>query len=504
MGTSKRISRLVILAIFLPRLLFPDAFTQFDEQRWVFRANDAMEALFTGNLSATGSLGYPAVTTMATIAPVIVLYKTVVGLSGHTDSWSLIDQHNVIVWSRLAIGLVTGFLALLLFWLFKHIPLLNKNPWVPAAIVIALANEPWLLGMSRVMIMDSYISFFLLISLVAAFAYRYEADKRFLVLSGVAFGLGFITKSTISFFGPFLLVPYINASWKRSYRQILAWVGVGSVTIFIFWPAMWVHPILRINELLFWNSYHALDLNEPLYWPGIHPPFAIAVLSVYAFTGLVAYISFRIYDGYKLRNVPGIGLTDTALVMGVGFQTIMAYAVADRSRWILPAISLFSLVGVVGLYRILNVKLNSRVASIVIICVSVLTSGYLFPYPTLSLNPIFYSTEATWQLGMGEGSRQLADYLAHLPTGSVISTKIPSLLDRYMTYSNIEVTRFPESNILSEVSDDTTHLALPMAQNRALFEPSILPLYEWMNSHEPEYVVTLRGIPLYGVYKYAN
>ncbi|MBI1833795.1 MAG: glycosyltransferase family 39 protein [Candidatus Andersenbacteria bacterium] len=502
MSHEKLVLRVVVLAVFLPRLLFPDAFTQLDEQRWVFRANDAMDAFVTGDFSNTGSLGYPAVTHMATIAPVIVMYRTIAGLEGHTDSWPLEHQHYVIVWARLVIGLVTGFISLLLYYLLRKSPLFDGNSWMIGALTIAIANEPWLLGMSRIMMMDAYISFFIILSLVAGLVSRWRSNHQFLILSGVAFGLAFITKSTASFFGPFLLIPFIAGSLRESSKRIAWWCGIGALTIFVFWPAMWVHPIERIGELLFWDSTHALELREPLYWPGWHPPFAFLVLAVPSFIGLIAYIGLRMHDFYRRHHVSGMLLGDLAFGMALAFQLIMAYVVADRSRWILPAIALFAIPGAIGLLRLLRLWLAPKTAALVLIVASVITVVYWHPYPTLAVNPLFYTESATWQLGMGEGSRQVAEYLAQLPPNSSVATKIPSLIDRYLTYSHVEVTRFPQSNDFSELPDNTTHLVLPMSRNRILFEENIGDVYEWMDEHTPEFVVNLRGIPLYGIYGY--
>lgn len=501
---DKLVFAIFLVIVFLPRLLLPDAFTQLDESRWLERSEGALAALREGRFSETGSLGYPAVPLMATIGSTLVVYRNITGQTGPVDSWPTETQHHVLVWARVALGLITGVLSVLLYYLLKRLPLFERNALAAAAVTAAIVNEPWLLGLSRITVVDGYVSFFLLLSLAAAAVARAESDERFTIASGIAFGLGFITKSTISFFGPFMLLFFLFRPFKKTVHQISMWLAGALGAVFLFWPAMWVHPIARLSELLFWDRYHAETLHEPMYWPGFHPPFVLLVLSLPAFLGLVVYVVYRARDFYQRSSRPGLLMSDIALLMGIAFQIVMAWAVADRSRWILPSIMLFAVVGNVGLWRALQEWVSGRTAGVIIGGASLVTVAFWAPYYTLAVNPLFYTKQAGWQLGMGEGSREVGAYVSALPNKPVPVSIMPNIIAGYVTSPSIEVIRFPKSDKISEVPDNATHLVLAVGRNRVLFEPTIKQVYDWMDAHTPEYVFTFRGVSTLAVYSFSS
>lgn len=492
----------LVAAMVLPRIIVPDAYTLGDEPRWVIRSETAFRALRDRDWSNTGSLGYPGVTFMMTIIPVIEFYRLTHGIEDiPLETWTEAAQHEVQVWCRIAVGISTGLLGLCLYQCLRRLAFTRRRI-VAASIALTAVHEPWLLGLSRTTLLDAHLSLLVLLALVAAAAAREQKNLRFVVGSGIALALAFLTKSYAVFFTPFIFLSFFHDSFQMVFRRAALWIAAFFGTALLLWPALWVHPFQRFGELLFWSKYHAAEFREPLYWPGVHPPFVILALSLPLFIGLCAYIGLRIVDLLKRRPLGTLFFADLVLLAGLAFQVAMQIVESDNSRWILPAIVLLSFTGAVGLFRLFTLYFRTQVAAALALGAQAIILFMWFPHMNLYMNPLFRTTEAAWQVGMGEGFPELAAYMESQEGSPVLITNTPGLLRPYLTSSStIRLIRFPRSGKPSDFPPEATHVATLVSQNRALFDHGAVRVYQWMQERTPEHIIRLHGVPLIAIYR---
>lgn len=502
----RRLSLVVFLAVlFLPRVLAIDSFTLLDEPRWVVRAGEYLNAFQARQWTALYSPGYPGIPNLVTLAPVVSEFRESFDENRDTvEGWTLRHRQQVLAGSRVAIGVLTGALGVWLFALLRHTALFQGDDLIPAALTLVILSEPWLLGMSRTVLLDAPLSLFLLVAITAAAAARERGSQRAVIASGAAWGLAFLTKTPALFFVPLILLPLLQRPLHTVVRPVLHWLLAALATILALWPALWTNPVAQLADLLFWSQDQVVHY-EPHYWPGWHPPFVFVALSLPLLVGLGWYLWSRFRELRTGAHQRGIFFADLALLGGLLFQLLMEAFIADRSRWILPALTFLAVPGMVGAFRLLTAfRLRPRLAALVLAAGQAAYTAAWFPFLTLHLNPLFRTEPATWQFGMGEGYREVAHYLDGVPGNLLVATKAPGSLQSYLADpSRVQLTRFPRSGNLDELPKEVTHIVVPWGlrnRTRLSYDPSAARTFAWVDARTPLYRVSIRGVPLYGIF----
>lgn len=494
--------------VFLPRLIANDPYVQFDEPRWIIRADDYATAFHDRNWQRLYSPGYPAIPNLITMAPVVAAYRqTARQPPGSPEGWDLQNRQRVLRWARGSVGLGTALIGLLLFRALRRTRLVAGGGVLAGVLTLVVLNEPWVLGMSRTVMMDAYVSLFLLLSLAAAVAARESGKTRWVVGSGVAWALAFLSKTPALFFPPLILLPLVAFPARATIRRFFLWSVAALATVFVLWPAFALDPVGEARDLLFWGREQTTRFHEPHYWPGWHPPFLFVALSLPLFVGLLWYLWSRFRELRRGAHQPGIFFADLALLGGLLFQLIMEAFVADRSRWILPGIVFLAVPGAVGAFRLARVSgLRPVAAALALVVTHGAYTAVWFPYSTLHLNPLFRTEAATWQFGMGEGYREAARYFDGLPGNLLVATKAPGSLQPYLRDpERVKLTRFPKSGNFAELPAETTHIVLPYGLRNRLVAPlereAVTRIFAWMEGRTPVHRIVLRGVPLHGIYR---
>jgi Dolichyl-phosphate-mannose-protein mannosyltransferase len=130
--------------------------------------------------------------------------------------------------------------------------------------------------------------------LLVVYCYRRGFEsRRWVVLTGVAYGLALSTKHNAFFYPAAFLAhwawsiapgAYRQGRWSglvRSFpRQWAAMATIGPALLLLHWPYVWPHPIDRLG---FWIGFHLHHVNYP--WAYLHqllrePPFPLAYVAV--------------------------------------------------------------------------------------------------------------------------------------------------------------------------------------------------------------------------------
>ena len=179
--------------------------------------------------------------------------KPVMGYWVHAAAMLIFGQNNFAV--RLPEGLSVGLSALLIFLLAGGTGRLREGDGVPALAALVFLTCFEVFGVGNTAVLDNLLSFFLTAT-IAAFFFATEAppgtlrEKGYLLASGAACGLAFLTKGFLAFALPVLVLP-AYLIWQRRYGDL--------------WRMSWLPIITAILVALPWSIL--IQLREPHFWP---------------------------------------------------------------------------------------------------------------------------------------------------------------------------------------------------------------------------------------------
>lgn len=478
---------ILILAVAVPRLSGLDRFVTVDEPKWLARAGNFYLALAQGDLANTFTREHPGVT--VTWAGTVGLLWRYPGYKDDapgylTDSRqveTLIREHGlepieVLAAARLVMVLLVTLALVGAFWASTQ--LIGVWPSFVGSLFVAL--DPFHLGLSRLLHLDGLMSSLVLLSLLTFLDYLQPHSARkntSLVISAIAAGLAWLTKSPALFLIPFLgLVVLLDLArgwylhkqvsfgevWSRG-RDLALWIGVGALIFVLLWPAMWVDPVGALQQVFseattYAEEGHSSDVffkgvvisadpgrtysgaEQTLYGPW-------AKVRVTGDEGRAFYLI-----GYLWRATPvvllGLVLAAVGLLLwgkdditerlrwpvlvlalfaGL-FAVFMTLGSKKFDRYLLPVFPLLDLVAAAGWVmgvRWVGARLTSRMARFAVpmmlgsvVLLQAVSALQTHPYYLSYYNPILGGGEVAPQVmmvGWGEGLDQAARYLNAQP-----------------------------------------------------------------------------------------
>ena len=451
----------LVLALWVPRGLALDRFVTVDEPKWLARSGNFYLALANGDLEGTFTREHPGVTvTWAGLIGFLWRYPAYAGetpgrLTESGEIAEVLKEHGkqpievleagriVIVLAITAVLMAAFHAAVLLFGFF------------PALIgFLLIAFDPFLIGLSRLLHLDGLMSSLVLLSLLAFLTYLYRGRRLFdLVLSGLAAGLGWLTKSPA-----FILVPVVGLlsliefgrevlkarrlRWMDIWPVVwplLLWGGIGSLTFVLLWPAMWVNPLSVLQRVFTEAEIYATEGHSTeIYFAGkvitgdpgwrFYPvtylwrstPVVLLGLGFWLAGSLIRYRSTKI----KPATWPAAALVLFALL----FTVFMTFGSKKFDRYLLPIYAPLDLVAGIGWVMAagwLGERIYLRKARLIILFLLVtvvlgqaLGALQTYPYYLSYYNPLMGGSAQAPQvmmIGWGEGIDQAARYLNGKP-----------------------------------------------------------------------------------------
>ena len=208
---------------------------------WLDRSSEFMSAIKRGDFSETRIAYHPGVPTM-----------WLAGLRTFFTS-SNTDVENLAA-ARWFIGLFVS--ACLVFSLYFVYQLFGR--WVALASFVCLSTSPFFLAQTRRVHTDALATIFLLLTVLVFLMYCQHRDqRRYLVLSGMSFGLAILSKSYALILLPWLPVCLflfrenrIGGFW-RQLCEILIFLSVTVLTVVSVWSVFWSPWIVLLSLSLF-------------------------------------------------------------------------------------------------------------------------------------------------------------------------------------------------------------------------------------------------------------
>jgi hypothetical protein len=449
----------LFMAFLLPRGLALNRLVTPDEVTWLTASSNFYWSLTHADLAHTYQLEHPGVTTMwagtAGFAWRFPEYQ-----SKGPGQMSLAEQEPGSVLRSLGHDplelittgrafLVIGIVLVLAAAFLCAIPLFGL--WLAVIGFLLIAFDPFHIAHSRLLHQDGIASSLVLLSLLAFLTYLYRGGrKRFLIVSGIAAGFAWLTKSPMLFLIPFMgLVVIIELAIRQrssgrlerehlrwAVQTLVIWGGVGFAVFVLFWPAMWSDPIYTLRRVLgAMLSYAATGHTEaPLYFngriytgdPGLsfYPITYLWRTTPVVLTGLV---------------IAGIGLAFPRLTLIVSaqrrpilllflfaalFTLFMTLGAKKFDRYLLPIYLPLDLIAGIGWAAAVSRALQywpqglARASAPAILTAAILTqaawTATSYPYYLSYYNPLLGGTRhapKVMMVGWGEGLDQAARFL---------------------------------------------------------------------------------------------
>ena len=530
---------LLALILWLPRGLALDRFVAVDERSWLTRSGNFYLALSRGDLVATFQRYHPGVTTMwLGMAGYLWRYPGYPAAAAQIDDMSagvegfLRDQGREPI-DLLAAGRAFVVAATVLTLLLAFRIAVDLLGLLPALIgFLLIAFEPFLLGLTRMLHVDGLSSAFMLLAVLAFLRYCAGANAnlrhgtRYLVISGVAAGLAWLSKSPALFLAPFMALVVLAALWQRwrasprtGGRALLqpalaglVWFALGAGVFVLLWPAMWVQPLQSLaaifsaagesaaeghSKALFYNGH--IYTGDPGFWfyPHTYLWRATPVTLLGLVAAIAAFFTARPPLDRRERRSAAMWLALFVLL----FTLFMTFGSKKFPRYLLPVYMPLNLLAGMG-WAALGLWVQRRwprrwtlpaVLSVTILAQALLALPH-FPYYFTYYNPLLGGAKRVPQvmtIGLGEGLDEAARYLAAKPGAAdmtVASWYRGGSFNYLYPYASVDIDEFFHSDY-----------AVLYAHQWQRQVPD-KRLIDYFAGLTPEYVVRLHGTDYASIY----
>ena len=431
---------LFLIALY-PRVVNLAGYLTTDEGNWMGRTALFTRALQSGDPAGTYQSGHPGVMTMwASLlgmgpdrALALVEYVRPDGLEkapNYLDTVHLARRSFAVLTSLAVAGI-----ALLTWRLF--------GAGVGLLAGVLLAVEPFFLAHSIVAHVDSNVTIWMTVCILSALIYFWAGGRTaFLLLSGVAAGLAFLSKAPSAFLP--LFVPLIalsalaarrdlanGAAWACLIRDGAIWGVLALAVAMLLWPSFRWDPIGTLLQMVDYtetvggSDHENFFLGQPVGDPGALYYVVALVFRLTPATLLgvgllvVGLLPFgrRAPAGWAAR----VAILSTFVVL---FILMMALAPKKFDRYLLPIFPTVEILAAVGFWLLLRrlprgLGVSALPAVLLVLGVSqALLAAYVYPYYLAYYNPVLGGGAAArraFVVGWGEGLDIVTAYLNNKP-----------------------------------------------------------------------------------------
>jgi hypothetical protein len=539
-GSSRNLTMLASLAVAL--ILFVvaltarhtslGAFSWPDEQTWLERSAAFILAVEQGDPAGTYLADHPGVVPMWGFGSALALHARATGdpdiLQDLADGAYSGDYPTLLAAAATFTVLFTSVAVVVAYALL--IPLLGRTGAALAGLFLAL--DPFYLTHSRIVHVDGILSSAMLVSALAFLVYiKRPGRRRYLLLSGLAAGLAFLTKAPSLFLIPWTAL-VLGLQWLHRRRErgawgrirqlagaFALWLAIGWGTFLVLWPATWQDPLFFVWRLYRASRWGALVSHGTNFFLG----------RVVADPGPLFYavvLPFRLSPLVMLLLLAGVVLVVIAWRRGrdvrlplagyafLFFFTVMVSLAAKKGdRYLLPVYPVADVVAawaVVALFGAVPERMRGRRrvtwwrAGYAAIAGAVLLSSLLWlrlaPHYGAYFNPLVGGgpvAARTFAFGQGEGLELAAEYLNEKPDGGdllVVSFYPPQF--RYYFHGDATSLRRGDWDETWQFAEYVVTY-ISQVQRQLPTED----LVEFFLGQTPEHVVELGGVEFARVYR---
>ncbi len=396
-----------------------------DGVNWHKRSEQFIVGIKSGDFEKTYQHYHPGITLMWIAGPTVEFVKQI------SPADQFYNIGNFLIFDYVAkVGLVFAQLALTLAILY----VLSLSWGLKFALLFAsvLSLEPFFLGNSRLFHMDVLFTLFLFLALITLHRGIVNAKIWYVLCAGVLLALTFLTKSIgigALVYGLFYIIYMsIPASSDRKFlfKSILVICIFFCVTLFAFFPALWVRPWFYLTEIFsegsrvgLRNGHNQIFFGNYTEDPGVffYPIVIFVKASPFVLFGLLAYVAGKLKSARRFNVLESIDSQLVFLaVFYIGYVVVMTISSKKLDRYMLPVFPYLTLLAMLGYQRVMHFGLRSKILvylSAIIFLVAPLISlyPYYFTYTTPLLGNSVNANRVIGQKPFGIGVVELRDHL---------------------------------------------------------------------------------------------
>ncbi|MBI5946497.1 MAG: glycosyltransferase family 39 protein [Chloroflexi bacterium] len=545
---------IVLLALTIPsHVIGIDKVVTIDEPWWVISGSNYYYALTHKDFSSTLYDYHPAVTTTWMVtAGMLSYFPEYRGFGqGYFDVRKpkfeeFMRSHgrdviDLVRASRLFQTALLIALAVLAFFLLQI--LVGR---MPAFIAIALAlNAPFFLGHSRLLNHEGMLAMFVLVSVLGMQVYlNKESDLKYLLVSGAAFGLAQLTKSSsivvVGAVGLMLFIGLFKRSGQSTGKNLFTavktfaiWLISAAVVYFVLWPGMWSAP----GEMLYGVYGNAfsyafqgarLDVTKELQPSGFNLVTDLSAVVPYlqswlisstwvSWLGLILAVFFMASKERELSPAPMRSTIGYLVFIAALF--ILMFAVAqgrNAPQYILSSYVALDVAAGIGWAWFLawaqkrwSVLGRAYVTPTLLIALALFQLGSALPYyPYYFTYKNFLLSQPT-VYGYGEGLDQAAAYLAQKPNADEIRAYVFNGMGTFSYFFPGETHVFKRvylvnkdfAKITSDMQNSDYLVLYPAVQNA---QPESAVFIQAFQNIQPEKIIYISGLEYVSIYKISD
>lgn len=545
---------LVLLILIVPsHVIGNDQVVTVDEPWWVISGSNYYYALTHRDFANTIYDYHPAVTTTWVVtAGMLSYFPEYRGFGqGYFDVRKPKFEEFMRENGKEAIELVRNsrliqtalLLALALLSLYLLQLLVDRNS---ALLAIALAmTGPFFLGHSRLLNHEGMLAMFVLVSFLGMQVYLNKNQKLvYLIISGAAFGLAQLTKSSsivvVGVLGLILLIGLFKRDEKAvggklwdAVKIFAIWFGAAALVYIILWPGMWVAPDKMLSGV-YGNAFSyafqgaRLDVTEELQpssfslvsgLDGIFQYVRSWAASSTFITWLGLVFAVLLLASKKMDRTPA-PLKSTLVYLAVlAGLFILMFGVAqgrNAAHYITSSYVAFDVIAGIGWgsfllwaqkrWAVLDRAYINILAVVVLTLVQIGVGLPYYPYYFTYKNP-FAKTAST--LGYGEGLAQAAEYLAAKPNSKDIQAYVYSGMGTFSFFFPGETVVLKRVflvdgdmlTITTEMRSADYLVLYPIAQSRLAESHNLLEAFEGV---VPEKMIVINEMEYITIYRVAD
>jgi dolichyl-phosphate-mannose-protein mannosyltransferase len=418
----------------VPRLIGLGLFITADEKQWIGRGYEFLKAFREFRINDTLQTTHPGITTLWVSGIATFLATRVFG-----TPFNFGDLHRFVTFAQVPMAVINALLAAGIFLSLRLI--LPRGVALLGGLVIAF--DPFLIGHSKVVHVDAFLTGFLVIA-AALFIYAEERKNEWAsVASALAAALAILTKLPAVIIIPFAIVVLMSrrGAWTRiglrdRARTFGRWLFMLLVVVLLLWPALlWVpNPLGNVNQVrkditVAYLIPHDMEESYTLnVWQ--YPATMLTRTTPSVLLGLAALlVLLTIRRGHVFRFLPRRPFLLLVAFLLL-FLLLMIVGAKKGDRYILPIFPILDVLGAAGVLAAAHLFMRARAARIAAVLLLFPTLVLLFrlgPYTLAYYNPLF-PPNLSQELGWGEGLDQVAKYLDAEPGNAYVASWYPEEL----------------------------------------------------------------------------
>ena len=545
---------LLLILIAPSHLVMADRPVTVDEPWWLISGSNYYYALTHRDFGNTLYDYHPAVTTTWMVASGMVAYFPEYRGFGQgyfdvrkpkfeeflrENSKDALDLLRYSRWTQSAVIFI--FAGVVFFLLQKLMD--YRMAFLSVSLVM---TAPFYLGHSRLLNHEGMLSVFVLVALLGFHVYLEKGKNLvFLLISGAAFGLAQLNKSTsialLGVIGLMLLIELFKSDDKTFgvkfggvVRIFAIWFSVAALVYFVLWPGMWVDPARMLREV-YGNAFSyafqgaRLDATEEL------APMEFSMVT--RIDGILLYLRYwvsgttfitwlgMIFVAYflfskKKEQLPTVVRSLVGYLVLLGILFIMMFGIAqgrNHAHYIMNSFVAFDVIAGIGWGSALlwagnrwNGLVNTTVSVVALVVITLVQIGFGLPYAPYYFtykNP-FAKEAATY--GYGEGLSEAADYLAQKPGAKDLTAYVYNGMGTFSYFFPGKTIVLKRANVLygdfvtiTEELRSSDYLVLyPIVREK---QPETEKIFgELEGVVEPEKVIYINGLEYIQIYKVAD